>query len=89
MLAIADGSSLPVTLKLRIMQESKNLTEQYLQILQAINKKLDRQEFCQLHQISESKLSRILAGKVQPDFELLDYMAIHCGMKIRMFLEII
>jgi len=64
------------------MQEMTSLTEQYLQILQKINKRINRKEFCNLHQISESKLSRILSGKIQPDFELLDYMSISCGMKI-------
>jgi len=68
------------------MQERIPLTEQYLQILQKINKRINRKEFCHLHQISESKLSRILTGKIQPDFELLDYMAMSCGMEMNLFL---
>jgi transcriptional regulator with XRE-family HTH domain len=66
------------------MQKRQQLTEQYLQILQEIKSKLNRKEFCELHGISESKLSRILNDKVQPDFELLDYMAMSCNLEIKM-----
>ena len=67
------------------MQERKQLTEQYLQIMQEIKTKIDRKSFCELHNISESKLSRILSGKIQPDFELLDYMCMYCGFSVMMY----
>ena len=69
------------------MQEMTSLTEQYLQILQKINKRINREEFCNLHQISQAKLSRILSGKIQPDFELFDYIVMSCDMKIFMYIN--
>lgn len=65
------------------MQQRIRLTEQYQKILQEMQFP-NRKEFCILHQISESKLSRILSGKIQPSFELLDYMAMHCNKQINL-----
>ena len=66
------------------MQNNEPLETQYLQILQKIKTKLDRKEFCELHNISQAKLSRILSGKIQPSFELLWYMCIHCGYNVHL-----
>ena len=60
------------------------LIKQYLHILQEIEKNLNRKEFCKLHNISESKLSRILSGKIQPDLETFDYLCMSCNFKIEM-----
>lgn len=56
------------------MQHNEPLDIQYLQILQKIKPKLNRKEFCELHKISQAKLSRILSGKIQPSFELFWYI---------------
>lgn len=69
------------------MQNREPLTNQLLQIMQELNKNLDRKQFCEIHHVSESKLSRILSGKIQPDFELLDYMAMHSGKQIKISLS--
>jgi transcriptional regulator with XRE-family HTH domain len=70
------------TLKLHIMQQSIPLESQVLRILQQIDAHLNRKEFCELHQISPSKLSRVLSGKIPPSFEMLDYLAMHTGKKL-------
>lgn len=66
------------------MQNHQQLVVQYLHILQKIDKKIDRKEFCQIHQISQSKLFRILSGQIQADFELLNYMCMYCGLTINL-----
>ena len=69
------------------MQKRIQLTEQLLHILQEIDKKLNRKDFCEIHNISESKLSRILNGKFKPDFEILDYLSMYIGKKIKLCLN--
>ena len=65
------------------MQEREQLSTQVLHILQQIDRQINRKEFCEIHGISESKLSRIMAGKIQPDFELLDYLAMHANFTVK------
>ena len=69
------------------MQNSEPLETQYLQILQKIKTKIKRKEFCELHNISQAKLSRILSGKIQPSFELFWYICIHCGYDVQLFVH--
>lgn len=68
------------------MQKDQPLETQYLQILQKIKPKLNRKEFCELHNISQAKLSRILSGKIQPSFELFWYICMHCGYNVQLLL---
>ena len=45
-----------------------------LQQLQEIKPKINTQEFCKLHKISESKFSRFPSEKLIEELELFDYM---------------
>lgn len=66
------------------MQSRLPLTDQYLHILQKIEPLINRKDFCKLHRISQAKLSRILSGKTQVDFELLDYLCMSAGFEIKL-----
>jgi len=68
------------------MQENEPLEIQYLQILQKVNPKINRKEFCELHNISQAKLSRILSGQIQPSFDLFWYICMHCGYDVQLFI---
>ena len=60
------------------MQEN-NLTHKYvLQKSQEIKKKINTQEFCKLHGISESKFSRFPSEKLIAELELFDYLVQFC-----------
>lgn len=45
-----------------------------LQKLQELKSKINVQDFCKLHEISESKFSRFPSNKFLKELELFDYM---------------
>lgn len=69
------------------MQKVDYFQEAILQIMQIAKKSLNRAEFCQLHKISPSKLSRVLNGQNQPSNELLDYIIQSAGIKINIYIS--
>jgi transcriptional regulator with XRE-family HTH domain len=69
------------------MQQNQPLPNQLLQILQQLEKEIDRKEFCKFHRISKSKLSRILSGKSKVDLELLYYLAMDCGYTVNLSMQ--
>ena len=56
------------------MQNNELITEQLLQKVQKLKKKIDTKKFCELHGISESKFSRFPSEKFVKELELIDYM---------------
>ena len=49
-------------------------TLQILQRVEFLKKQIDTKEFCKLHEISESKFSRVPSDKFLNELELFDYM---------------
>lgn len=56
------------------MQENIILHHYIVQKLQEIKPKINVQEFCELHGISESKFSRFPSDKFIKEIELFDYL---------------
>lgn len=56
------------------MQESELIHRYVLQKSQELKKKINTQEFCKLHGISESKFSRFPSEKLIEELMLFDYM---------------
>jgi len=56
------------------MQEDKLIHRLVLQKSQELKKKINTQEFCKLHGISESKFSRFPSKKLIKELELFDYL---------------
>jgi len=67
------------------MQKYDNIHTYFLQKMQEAKKKLNKKEFCKLHGISESKLSRFPTEKFIEELILLDYMMIDCGINNKLF----
>ena len=56
------------------MQNNDLITNELLQKVQELKKKIDTKMFCELHGISESKFSRFPSEKFVKELELIDYM---------------
>lgn len=56
------------------MQEDKLIHRLVLQKSQELKKKINIQEFCKLHGISESKFSRFPSEKLIEELQLFDYL---------------
>lgn len=60
--------------KLHIMQENTILHQYVIRKLKEIKSKINVQEFCELHHISESKFSRFPSDKFIKELQLFDYL---------------
>ena len=56
------------------MQGTKPIHQQVLQESKELKKKINTQEFCKLHGISESKYSRFPSDKFIDELMLFDYL---------------
>jgi DNA-binding Xre family transcriptional regulator len=68
------------------MKNTNTFNESKFHILQIAEKKLNRKLFCDLHGISASTLSRILSGKQEVTFEILDYICQEIEIKPEIYL---
>ena len=69
------------------MQQFNNTYNLYFHIMKIAKSKLDRNSFCKIHSISNSKLYRILNNKQECSLELFNYIIMELGLKISIILE--